>query len=201
MPLQSLSIPSPQISVCGGVSPVQVTSQVPFTQVWMPAVQAPTSVPQGRELPSVQLHPSSTTPLQSLSTPSQISVAGCGAVQLPHAPPAQVSIPVPQRVEQGRARFSSIFPSQLLSRPSQISLGAGPQVPQALVTPSSICPLQLLSIPSQTSFRAGGAVQLTQAPAEQVSVPVPQAVEQGCASPSSIEPLQLLSIPSQISGG
>ena len=45
-------------------------------QRWVPSSQAPTIVePQARVMPSVQVHPVSVLPLQSLSMPSQRSAA------------------------------------------------------------------------------------------------------------------------------
>ena len=63
----------------------------------------------------VHSRPSSTSPSQSLSSPSQTSSVGCGAVQPRQSPRSHVSKPEPHIVSHGRNKSSSIAPAQSLS--------------------------------------------------------------------------------------
>jgi hypothetical protein len=103
-------------------------------------------MPHGRLSPVVQVHPSSITPSQSLSTSSHSSGSGCWAVQPSHTPSLHVSWPEPHAVWQALDKLSSVEP------------------------------LQSLSMPSQISVVGSGAVQPIHCPLEQISVPLPHAV-------------------------
>jgi hypothetical protein len=119
---------------------------------------------------------------QSLSTPSQISVWGVGALHVDHTPAEQVSIPVPHAEVQVSVRFSSTRPSQSLSTLSQRS-----------------------DVITQTGGGGGGgghavAEQEIHAPREHVSVPVfPHSLVHARERLSSVELSQSLSLLSQIS--
>src|SRR5438093_254781 len=150
VPLQSLSLAS-QISGDGPVEPLQTTA--PLLQVVAPARHSPMQparVPPGQLL--AQAMPtrgswavvtlSSIAPLQSLSSPSQVSGEGPTEPEHTLAPFAQASVPGRHWPTQlagsppGHAEphavptsigLSSTVPLQLLSRPSQVS-GCGPTV-------------------------------------------------------------------------
>src|SRR5262245_60419359 len=90
------------------------------------------------QLPGPQLAPSSITPLQSLSRPSQIS--GEGIQQPSSATPLQ-SLSIPSQISgEGMQQPSSVVPLQSLSTPSHAS-GAGPihpmQSPQTKNSPDA----------------------------------------------------------------
>ncbi len=151
-----------------GPVPLHVPHE-PAVQSCVPAVHAPTSVPQTR------VSDSSISESQSLSRPSQISADG---TQPEHTPP------------------SSMTPSQSLSRPSQTSVEVGPHAPQPLRTPSSTTPLQLLSRPSQAvSTGAAQSVHAGRLTAVllQSGGATPLAVLQNLGRPSSAIALQLSS--------
>src|SRR6185369_875132 len=122
-PSQSSST-SLQVSVTGPTEPVQ-GPYWPFTQVCFPATQAPVSVPQAICVPSRQLQPSSTTPLQFSSPPLQSSGIGpTPPAQAPQLPAAQVWVPgrqSPTLLPQGRVSASSTRPLQSSSALLQVS--------------------------------------------------------------------------------
>ena len=104
LPSQSLSIPSQVASLVAGVPAVQLSWTLPLTQEVVP-VAAHWPKPQ---VVGCETYPSSTWPLQSLSTPSQLRsfTAGVPAVQLSDSTPAVQEVvpvawqaPTPQVVE------------------------------------------------------------------------------------------------------
>src|SRR5882724_7139843 len=215
LPLQLLSRPS-QISADGFTFLRHWIA--PPLQLDVPAAQTPVCpVAQATPPPGF---PSSTTPSQSLSAPSQVSATGEPATHELTPPvhvPAEAQAPTPQVVAK-----ESTVPSQSLSRPSHASAEGftfrvhatappwqvcvpAAQTPACPVEqaapppglPSSICPLQSLSTPSQISTPGGFAThEFTPATHEPVleHCPTPQLV----ANPSTL-PLQSLSRPSHTS--
>ena len=107
---------------------------VPFCGVQVfgwPATQAGTVLAQAPTPQLIVPNPSSMEPLQSLSTPSQISAEGVPGVQVFGWPPTHAGTvlwhaPTPQLIVP---RPSSTLPLQSLSTPSQAS-GAGSTSPR-----------------------------------------------------------------------
>src|SRR5262245_31329812 len=153
-------------------------------QCFVPGLHTPTK-------PVLQLapppgSPSSTTPLQSSSTPLQASGPGPTFRRQARLPSWQCSVPAAQT------------PDWPVSH-----------VPPLPGSPSSVCPLQLLSCPSQTSGAGAPAVALRTVPVPsprqtftpgraQSPIPTEQA-EPRSTKGSSTAPLQLSSRPLQVS--
>src|SRR5439155_21154041 len=128
----------PHTSGVGSTAPTH-DPHAPAEHVRVPALHAPTLLPQDSFAPSMQAHPSSTTPLQSSSIP--LHASGCGPtapVHAPHAPLAHVCVParhaptlLPQRrsVPLVHAHPSSTCPSQFSSSVPSHTSGEGPTAP------------------------------------------------------------------------
>jgi hypothetical protein len=183
VPLQSLSLPS-QVSEDGNT--VWVQPFWPPRQLVWPWAQGvlgfcPVTV-QGWPVPG---KPSSTVPLQSSSSPLQVSVAGCRFCLHTFWAPSHTIAPAEQipglpvlHVSPTSPGSSSIAPSQSLSLPSQISGIAG-KLPVHLSCPAVQCVVPDAHSPSLPGTLHGS--------------PPP-------GSPSSFTPLQLSSTPLQDSG-
>src|SRR5437867_2096782 len=174
-PSQSLSTPSHVSAV--GVPAAQLSTSPPLTHVRDPAdAQAPTP-----HVVATAAIPSSTVPLQSLSTPSHVSAVGVPAAQLSTTTPlthvrdpADAQAPTPHVVAPS-AIPSSTVPLQPPPRSSHLS---------AVGVPAA----QLSTSPPLTHVRDPADAQ----------APTPHVVATG-AIPSSTVPLQSLSTPSHVS--
>lgn len=126
-PSQSSSMPL-QISDSGGRRPTQIVDHAPEAQVCVPRRQRPT--PSGTSLPpqlrvsgAVELATLSMRPSQSLSTPSQVSVAGAPGVTGRPAPSTQTGIPASfTRITPVRAQAPT---PEVQAGPMRTSAGAG----------------------------------------------------------------------------
>src|SRR3989344_7964347 len=117
-----------QISSVPSTRPLQDPHR-PSEQVWVPATQEPSSVPQLRTSPSrqSQTSPSSIEPSQSSSSPLQVSVRGpisvCTVTISPLVHCRTPWVQMPSSVPLiSVAKSLSTTPSQSSSRPLQISL-------------------------------------------------------------------------------
>src|SRR5688572_20180280 len=186
-PSQSLSSPS-HASSAGNVA-LAHSPQRPSLQLCVPGSHSPSDVPQERVSPLMHSHPSSMSPAQSLSSPSQTSSAGNVALaHSPQRPSLQLCVP--------GSHSPSDVPQERVS-------------PLMHSHPSSMSPAQSLSSPSQTSAAGKLALaQSSQRPSLHVCVPgshSPSDVPHERVSPlmhsqpSSMSPSQSLSAPSQTS--
>src|SRR5262249_32830564 len=154
-PSQSLSL----LSQTSGIGPWPLHTIWPLTQMFVPGLHSPTLLPQGPPIPGRL--PSSTMPLQSLSTPSHVSGAGFFEGVHVQLPPTQISEPLlhggaseplPVQVPPGGGHQVTSgliigYWQQLPGSDQQPFMPAGGPSPSG---GSSIVPLQLLSMPSQT---------------------------------------------------
>src|SRR5690606_19366768 len=188
-----------QVSAEGPMPPMHTS--VPPLQVRTPVSQSPMPVPQAPPPPGF---PSSGVPLQSLSSPSQIS--GEGPIAPTHVPShagpiEQVSTPGrhwPTSLPHGRV-MPSMTPSPLLSRPSPTS-GVGPVPVHAPHTPAT-----QVSVPAEQSPRSVPQVRTSPSstsPSQSSSAPLHVSGRHVVQTlPSSIGPSQSSSTPLQMSAG
>src|SRR3954468_18316416 len=154
-PLQSSSMPL-QISGLMGASPrLQVTLILSGAHSFTPRRRHAPVRPLSQEPPTSK--PSSTSPSQSLSTPSQISTEMGQPAGWPHAFRGNPSSIIPLQLSS--LQFATSTAQCLAAVPSLLSASLGSVVlyGHMFATPSSMIPLQLSSWPLQAS--AGGTVE------------------------------------------